>query len=159
VGLGPYIAVERKLGDRDFYCRNKITGEIFLAHIQPEYAREFEEDVGTVQGTAKQGKGCLFMVKNRDGTGSGCAIYPTRPAVCREFRCYHMLIYDAKGELRGTVIGRNVIKTTDESLARIWKDRVVPLPCGSQAPLTDLIWTKKVLGILAESGYRGDPVR
>jgi len=157
-GIGPYIAIERKLGNRDFYCRNKITGEIFLAHIQPEYADDFEEGIeDNNQETAKPGKGCAFKVKNREGA-SACAIYPTRPTVCREFRCYRMQIYASAGQLRGTVIGRNEIKTVDPVLETIWEDRVMLLPCSNQSQFTDPTWTKKVLEILAESGYRGDPV-
>jgi len=157
VGLGPYITIERNIGDRDFYCRNKITGELFLAHIQPEYALEFEEDIEGKEGSAGSESGCVFMMKSHAGVGSVCAIYPTRPAVCREFRCYRMFVYSAAGELRGTVFGKNGIRTQDESLAKIWKDRIVSLPCSNQGPSTDPAWSKKVLGILEESGYRGDP--
>ena len=36
--FGEFIKIERKLTDRDYYCRYGITNDLFLVHVQPEYA-------------------------------------------------------------------------------------------------------------------------
>jgi len=148
------------MGARDFYCRNTITGELFPAHIQPEYADEFEkksaDEAAGMSGCPV--KACAFLVRNPGVGGYGCAIYPTRPRVCREFWCYYMNVYDKMGGLRGRVIGRNAIKTTDLSLENFWNEHIVPVPCSNRPGFRDPDWTKKVLALLPAQGYRGEPV-
>jgi len=87
--LGAYIGIERQLTEQDYYCRNGITGEVFPVHVQPEFADEIDEEFTSDPGNAPDSpKGCIFMRKNPEGPGTVCAIYATRPQVCREFRCY-----------------------------------------------------------------------
>ena len=99
--------------------------------MQPEFADEIEEEF-TESGPNEAGsarKGCVFMRKNPDGKGFACAIYPTRPSICREFECYRMLIHhQPSGEMRGKVIGINELRTHDEILAAIWNDKIAHLP-------------------------------
>jgi Fe-S-cluster containining protein len=68
------------------------------------------------------------MRKNHEGKGFACAIYPTRPTICREFRCYRMLIHHpSSGETRGKVIGINELRTHDENPAALrprWASRI-----------------------------------
>ncbi|WML67160.1 MAG: hypothetical protein METHP_00652 [Methanoregula sp. SKADARSKE-2] len=158
--LGSYIVIERGMGARNFYCRNGITGELFPAYIQPEYADEFEkrsaEEAAGTSGSPVTA--CAFLVRNPGAGGYGCAIHPTRPRLCREFRCYHMNIYDTMGGLRGRVIGQNAIRTPDASLETFWNEHIAPLPCSNRPGSRDPDWTRKVLALLASRGYRGDPV-
>jgi len=129
--FGEFIRIERKLTDRDYYCRYGITNELFLVHVQPGSADEISDEYseeGETKGDPAQ-RGCIFMRKNPAGKGFACAIYPTRPSICREFRCYRMLIHHTpSGELRGKVIGTSELRTDDEILAAIWKDKISPLP-------------------------------
>ncbi|MFA5237861.1 MAG: YkgJ family cysteine cluster protein [Methanoregula sp.] len=168
--LGAYIRIERQLTSRDYYCRNGITGEVFPVHVQPEFADEIDEEF-TSGGTEAGGSriGCIFMRKNPEGPGVSCAIYPTRPQICREFRCYHMVISDSKGEVVGRMVGRTDVQTADPVLARIWSDEVksLPAPVRSDAgrpaaepasPYCDPAWMQRVSAILASHGYRGEPV-
>ncbi|MFZ1897813.1 YkgJ family cysteine cluster protein [Methanoregula sp.] len=131
VSFGEFIKIERQLTERDYYCRYGITDEIFPVHVQPEFADEIEEEF-TESGPNEAGsarKGCVFMRKNPDGKGFACAIYPTRPSICREFECYRMLIHhQPSGEMRGKVIGINELRTHDEILAAIWNDKIAHLP-------------------------------
>jgi Fe-S-cluster containining protein len=129
--FGGFIRIERKLTDRDYYCRYGITNELFLVHVQPEFAKEISDEFSKGGETKKDPakKGCIFMRKNPAGEGFACAIYPTRPSICREFKCYRMLIYHtSSGELRGKVIGINELRTQDEILAAIWKKKISQLP-------------------------------
>jgi Fe-S-cluster containining protein len=131
MSFGEFIKIERQMGPRDYYCRYGMTNEVFLAHIQPEYADAVSDDSFEQNGanTDAHPKRCIFMLKNPDGKGFACAIYPTRPSICREFRCYRMLIHHhPTGELRGRVMGINELKTSDEILEAIWKEKIAHLP-------------------------------
>lgn len=172
--FGDFIIIERQLTDRDYFCRYGITGELFQVHVQPEFAEEIGdeyEESGSGKNPAGK-KGCRFLCRNTDGKGFSCAVYPTRPRVCREFLCYRMLIREAaSGEVRGKVIGAGELRTHDEILSTIWNNEIAPLPhpgapghdpaYGSgqnQRQAGDREWEAKVIAILASHGYRGDPV-
>ena len=179
--FGEFIEIERKLTARDYYCRFGITNDLFLAHVIPEYADEISDDFEKESGCGNDNnqKQCVFLKKNRQGEGFACAIYPSRPAICREFTCYRMLVYNKDGHVCGKVIGRNELKTADEVLATIWKDEVAHLPPPapprfSHLPhrnmhpatesrihgshVNDTEWSDSVVTILKAHGYYGDPV-
>jgi len=157
--FGEFIRIERKLTERDYYCRYGINNDLVLVHIQPEYA----DDVSTMlldqrEDSDAPEKKCAFLVKNPKGTGFACTIYPTRPPVCREFRCYRMLIHNREGQLAGRVIGENEIRTADEALANIWKEHISHIPHNHKPNTPDAVWMTNVMAILGQHGYRGDPV-
>jgi len=147
--FGEFIKIERQLTSRDYYCRYGITNELFLAHIEGDY-----DD--SQLPSSKEGepvKGCPFMRKNPAVKGFACAIYATRPRICREFRCYRMVIHHPDGHECGRIMGRNELKTGDESLAHIWKEQIAPLPHQD-----DTRWEKSVIAALATHQYRGEIV-
>jgi uncharacterized protein len=189
--FGEFITIERQVTERDYFCRYGITNELFQVHVQPAFADEIEEAYEESDGgKATAGhKGCIFMRKNPEGKGFACAIYPTRPEICRDFRCYRMLIHHPQsGETRGKVIGINELKTHDEILEAIWKEKIAHMPHPfndihvaehNHAPglphthghdhhvhahLHDLghgddnEWVSAVVTVLAAHGYHGDPV-
>ena len=153
--FGRFIKVERQLNDRDYYCRYGLTGEVFPVHVLPEFSQEFagtfEDAVDPADKTPQ--KQCAFMRKNTEGEGFSCIIYPTRPKVCREFRCYRMLVHNRGGLECGRILGRSELMTGDKELIRIWNEEIVPLP-----HCYDSAWEHDVIDILARHGYRGDPV-
>jgi uncharacterized protein len=188
--FGEFIQIERQVNERDYFCRYGITGELFPVHVQPEFADEIGDEFEESGGKNPQGspKGCVFMRKNPKGKGFACAIYPTRPTICREFLCYRMLIHHrATGEERGKVIGINELRTHDEILQAIWKEKIAHLPHpfetqhesvqhprgpgwshGHDTHISahirglghadDHEWQTKVLAVLESEGYTGDPV-
>jgi hypothetical protein len=99
--------------------------------VQAEFAdgieEEYEDSCGKKNPSDR--KGCPFLCKKPDGNKFACAIYPSRPPICREFLCYRMLIsHTGSGEVRGRVIGKNELLTGDEVLRAIWNEKIVPLP-------------------------------
>lgn len=129
--FGEFIRIERQLTDRDYYCRDGTTREIFLAHTQPEFAdaiaERFQEQGEIGNGSSR--KGCKFMCNDPDGKGFACAIYPSRPNICRTFKCYRMIIcHQQSGEIRGRVIGAKEIRTQDGVLLALWRDHIAILP-------------------------------
>jgi uncharacterized protein len=157
-GYGSFIRIERQLNSRDYYCRYSLSGDLFPVHAEGEYAGEIAERYSDETGSAAEGKKpCPFLCRNKNGAGFVCGIYSTRPPVCREFRCYRMLIYNPEGQLAGRVIGAGQISTTDESLAHVWEEHVAGLPHEHPPGVNDPVWEKKVTAILAKHGFRGDP--
>ncbi|MDD1701983.1 MAG: YkgJ family cysteine cluster protein [Methanoregula sp.] len=165
--LGAYIKIERQLTEQDFFCKNGITGEIFPVHVQPEFAEVVDERFtnGHADTTGSPRPGCVFLCRNPAGPGFVCAIYPTRPQVCREFRCCHMMIHNSKGAVVGRMVGNRDIQTADPILARIWSREVKSLPVpgktasGPESPYSDPVWIQKANAILSSHGYRGEPVQ
>jgi uncharacterized protein len=131
ISFGEFIRIERQVTERDYFCRFDITDEVFPVHVQPEFADEIDEEFENSDGGKAEDnhKGCIFMRKNPAGKGFACAIYPTRPEICREFKCYRMLIHHhPTGETRGKVIGINELKTQDGILESIWKEKIAHMP-------------------------------
>ena len=155
VSLGPHITIERQLNDRDYYCRSKIDNTIFLAHVDPAYREEIaDEFTGEVSvHPSSKNKSCRFLRKNPEGEGMVCAIYANRPKVCRDFRCYRMLIRNREGTVCGRVIGKNTLRTEDSALENLWDEQVTAIPYGDP-----IAWTKKVAGILFKHGYCAESI-
>ena len=147
--FGAFIKIERELTSRDYYCRYGINNELFLAHIEGDYADSHPP--GSNEGEPV--KGCPFMRKIKTGKGFACAIYATRPRICRDFRCYRLVIYNTDGYECGRIMGTGKLKTGDETLAQIWKENIQPLLHNDDAR-----WKNAVITILAAHGFRGEAV-
>ncbi len=148
--FGEFIKIERQLTSRDYYCRYGIKNELFLAHIEGDYA----DSQPPVSKEGEIMKGCPFIRHNRNGFSITCAIYATRPRICRDFRCFRMVIFDREGYECGRIIGRKDLKTPDETLSKIWKEHIAPLLPGHD----DSRWDRTVITALADYGYRGECV-
>jgi len=147
--FGAFFKIERKISDRDFYCRYGITNELFPVHVSAENADLFTPSL-PIEVIPNA---CPFLRKNRNEAEFTCTIYPTRPRVCRDFRCYHMIIHNPEGEVCGKVSGRFDLKTSDERLTKLWKENVGSIPRQDHAA-----WMQAVITILSAHGYRGEPV-
>ena len=158
--FGSFITIERQLNDRDYYCRYSLTSDLFPVHVNREFADEVSDRYSAQSGTAAPaGKSpCPFLCSRPGGTGFACAIYDSRPSVCREFRCYRMLVYDKDDRLIGKVIGAGEIRTSDAILARLWKEQIAAVPHAHPPGQNDPVWVKKVTAILAAHAFRGDAV-
>jgi len=158
--FGSFITIERQLNDRDYYCQYSLTRDQFPVHV----AREFEDEV-SVRYTSLPGTGapagkksCPFLCHKPGGAGFVCSVYESRPLVCRQFRCYRMLVYDKNNRLSGKVIGAGEISTSDEELTRLWKEQIAAIPHTHPPGGNDQAWVKKVTVILAAHAFRGDAV-
>jgi uncharacterized protein len=158
--FGALIKIERQLNDRDYYCRYGVTNEVFPVRVDAAFTDEIDGRFSAVpdvtSGTAQ--RSCPFLCRRPDGEGLACAIYATRPPVCREFRCYRMLVYDKTRHLAGRVIGGGEISTDDPLLARFWKEECAAIPHAHPPGGNDPAWVQKVTVILATHGYIGDAV-
>lgn len=157
--FGSFISLERQLNDRDYYCRYSLTRDLFPVHVNREYADEVSDRYSRQSTTSTSPKKpCPFLCRKPDGEGFDCAIYDSRPPVCREFRCYRMLVYGRENQLIGKVIGAGEISTPDDTLARLWKEEIALLSHAHPPGGNDPAWVKKVTAILAAHAFRGDAV-
>ena len=148
--FGAFIKIERKLTRLDYYCRDGINNELFLVHLESGYSEHAPP--GSIGGNTE--KGCPFMYRDPAAHATSCAVYATRPRICREFHCYRMVIYTPDNRECGRIMGRNELKTTDTALSQIWKEHIAP----RMPPHDDIRWEKAVIAALAAHGYRGEPV-
>jgi len=139
---GRHIHIERKLGERDYYCRDLISGNLAMAHVESPYLPVFREKGGYNEGNDQ----CHFLVRTTEGYT--CVVYNTRPLSCREFKCCRMRIFRGEKNLVGTIKGRRSLTTTDPDLEQLWNDRVRLLRIEEDGQ-----WDIKVKSILEESGY------
>jgi uncharacterized protein len=146
VSLGNTIRIERKVGSRDYYCRDMISGNLSLVHIDAPYAPFFRENP---EEDREKGKRCTFLVLMPEGYA--CAVYQTRPLICREFRCCRMRIYSPDGQVAGTVKGRRSLSTDNPDLRKIW-DADVP----ALSTEHDGTWDLQVKEILEKAGFTVD---
>jgi len=142
MSLGGVIRIERALSPTDFYCRLLVTQEMFLARVDSAYRDLFRDRDG---GKVHPGW-CPFLRKS--DRGYVCTIYQTRPALCREFKCYSMQILHADGRLAGRVGGRRSLLSSDATLNRIWEERVAPVKDES-----DQAWILRVKNLLEREGF------
>jgi hypothetical protein len=139
---GKHIRIERKLGERDYYCRDLITNNLEMTHVESPYLPVFTEK----GGYREENDQCHFLVRTPEGYA--CVVYNTRPLSCREFRCCHMRIYRDRKNLVGTVKGRRGLSTTDPDLEKFWNDRIRLLDVTEDGQ-----WDMKVKKFLEDAGY------
>jgi Fe-S-cluster containining protein len=133
------------MGSRDYYCRLDIGKEIFPAHVEGEYAERSGDHSAK---PAEDSPGCPFLRNDAEGKGFVCTIYATRPRICREFRCYRMIIRTRDGIEIGRVKGRRDLSAADEPLRKVWDTKIKPISAAD-----DNVWLKQVSAALVRAGY------
>jgi hypothetical protein len=139
---GRHIRIERKLGERDYYCRDLISGNLVMTHVESPYLPLFREKGGYLEGNDQ----CHFLLRTTEGYA--CVVYNSRPVSCREFKCCRMRIYRGGKNLAGTIKGRRSLSTTDPDLEKLWNDRIRLLKIEE-----DEQWDIKVKTVLEDAGY------
>jgi len=139
---GRHIHIERKLGERDYYCRDLVSNNLVMTHVESPYLPEFREK-GVNMDDDEQ---CHFLVRTTEGYA--CVVYNTRPLSCREFKCCRMRIFRGGKNPVGTIKGRRSLATTDQELEKFWNDRIrlLEIPEDGQ-------WDMKVKKVLENAGY------
>ncbi|HVP94896.1 MAG TPA: YkgJ family cysteine cluster protein [Methanoregulaceae archaeon] len=143
ISLRTTIKIERKAGPRDYYCRDAISGNLSLVHIDAPYVPFFKDDSEEIPGIKNH---CPFLVLMPEGYA--CAVYQTRPLVCRAFRCCRMRIFTHGGQMAGKVTGRRSLTTDNPDLLDIWNTRVASLH-----EENDGRWDMLVKEILSKAGF------
>jgi len=163
--LGKYIRIERQLDEQDYYCKDEISGEFFKAHVPSEFSNEIDQEyTSQIENGLDKPNGCIFFRRDPSGTGFTCAIYSTRPQICRNFKCYRMIITKTDGTIVGRVVGNGDLQTTDETLLQIWTHEInsnsVPLRSVAEektpkfrSVYDDPTWVNRITATLSSHGY------
>jgi hypothetical protein len=146
MALGRHVKLERQISDRESYCRFLLTGELFLANIQPVHRELFAGHDDTQPGW------CPFLRRER-GDVFVCCCYPSRPAFCRSFRCATARILDRTGNPAGTIKGRRSLETSDPVLREVWDRSIAGI-----VAKTDVDWLEQAGFLIWRSGYRIEPL-
>ncbi|MDK2975498.1 MAG: uncharacterized protein PWP08_1869 [Methanofollis sp.] len=143
--MGSVHVVERELETGGFVMANLYTGERHEVEIDPALAclspdrRIFERWSGA----------CPFL-REKPGTGEICCIvHRTRPEICREYRCWRLLVLNASGRRVGRVMERRHLAADDPALQQFWDRHIAVLREDD-----DACWDEQAILLLTEGGYR-----
>lgn len=142
MGSGRHIRIERKLGERDYYCRDLISGNLTMTHVESPFLPVFREKGGYLEDNDQ----CHFLIRTTEGYA--CVVYNSRPVSCREFKCCRMRIFRGGKTLSGSIKGRRSLSTADPDLEKLWNDRIRSLQIEDDGQ-----WDIKVKTVLEDAGY------
>jgi len=138
-----YRIVEEK-GNHEFLILNKYTGENYEVRIDPDKIHLFEH----LRDGHTAPEACPFLYLANGDEVASCTVHLSRPDVCREVFCCHLLIVDREGRRVGRVMGTRHLCPETPQLEELWENRVRTLHLSD-----DTIWVEKVVGILIDAGY------
>jgi len=142
--MGDVHVVKEVCGDGRFLMVNRYTGEKHVVRISPEKAHLYPE-----RGIFERWPGaCPFLREDPDDGGICCIIHLTRPDICREYRCWRLLILNAAGVRAGRVMERRHLATDDPALQEFWETHIAVIREDDIA-----LWDKRVIGTLMGAGY------
>jgi Fe-S-cluster containining protein len=141
--FGPYLRIERELDEGHYYCHCSLSNEHFFARVDRELERDFVARKPASEGAYP----CPFLCQEDTGAYR-CAIYPSRPGFCREYRCSNIDILDLHGKRLGRVGGKRSLVSKDPELMAVWQKEIQPLQEQGAS------WNEKVKRTLQNRGYR-----
>ncbi len=143
ISLGRHMHIIRSVSPFSHSLRTRVSGETLHVQVSPAFRKLFLSR----SPPAFEPGWCPFLRRTADGFYV-CTIYPSRPSVCRTFRCCTMRIFDKAGGEAGKVKGRCSLSTVDPALREIWDREVMPA-----AGLPEEQFATLCISILASHGY------
>jgi hypothetical protein len=141
--MGIVHRIEDQWDSFSYTIVNEYSGERTAVTIAEE-KRELFSDRSVFH---RYPEACPFL--RFDATGlAHCTVYPTWPAICREFGCWRLLILGPEGLRKGRVMGSRHLASDDPRLLEIWDGAVRTLP-----EIDDRCWDEQVIAILSQAGY------
>jgi Fe-S-cluster containining protein len=142
--LGLVHTIKEKRGNDEFLVNNEYTGEKTGVRIDPGRAALFAD-----QSIFKMlPEACPFL-RFEPGSGKGfCTVHLTRPAICRDFFCWRLLILDGAGSWVGRIMYQRYFCSDDPVLTTIWNQSVRTL----DEP-DDRVWEENMVHIITRAGY------
>jgi Fe-S-cluster containining protein len=113
--MGDYIVIEHQIGPFEFACESVSTGTPFIARVDDDKHEIFLDN----SFPDMHPSGCRFL--RPDGDRIRCSIHKTSPCQCKFYRCVVMRIFDAHGDLKGTVTGTLSLHSDDPMLRSVWE--------------------------------------
>ncbi|RQD79527.1 MAG: YkgJ family cysteine cluster protein [Methanocalculus sp. MSAO_Arc1] len=136
--------MEKDYGEQRYLIRNCYTGERTAVQISPGLLHRFLDD----ETSGERPEACPFFRFDPDERKGYCCVHLTRPAICRDYGCWRILISNADGERLGRIMGSRHLSTEDPKLLALFRDETAAL-----SPLPDSDWDDAVILILRRAGY------
>jgi hypothetical protein len=141
--LGLVHAIKEDFGDFRFLIHNNYTGEETPVSIDPDMKDLFTDKSIFLQLPQT----CPFFRHQPDGKAC-CTVHDTRPAVCRDYGCWRLLILNHRGRIAGKVRNIRSLCSDDAHLTKIWESCIENHP-----EPDDGIWEDRMIRILIRAGY------
>jgi hypothetical protein len=142
--LGLVHTIAEEYGDYRFLIRNEYTGEKTAVAVDPDKVSLFC-DKSIFQ---ERSEACPFFRYDRAAAKGYCTIHLTRPAICRDYGCWRLLILTPDGKRAGRIMCQRHLASEDDALTRLFEDQVN----GIVEP-DDTVWDERVIRVLVMAGY------
>lgn len=142
--LGLVHIIEEDYGDCRYRVCNQYTGERSEVRIDPDKHNLFIDRSIFIS----RPEACPFFRFDDRSAKGYCTVHLTRPAICRDYGCWRMLILDAGGHRAGRIMGQRHLASEDAQLTRLFEEQVDDL-----VEPDDAVWDETVLSILRQAGY------
>ncbi|HRU79856.1 MAG TPA: YkgJ family cysteine cluster protein [Methanolinea sp.] len=142
--MGQVFSIREERGDFRFLFENLYTGEETEVEVSPPWRELFS--------TGKNPSGwlnpCPFLRYDPAGGKAVCTVHATRPATCRDYGCWRVLVLDPSGFRVARVMEKRYLHLAEPSLERDWeefRDTIDHLP--------DDAWDSAVARFFRQRGY------
>jgi Fe-S-cluster containining protein len=142
--LGLVHSIIEDYGDYHFLLKNQYTGEKTAVAVDPDKIALFA-DTSIFQ---ERPEVCPFFRYDRASAKGYCTVHLTRPAICRDYGCWRLLILDAAGKRAGRIMCQRHLASEDEALTRLFEEYINHL-----VEPDDAAWDERVIRLLVAAGY------
>jgi uncharacterized protein len=142
--LGLVHIIQEDYGDFRFLVRNQYTGEKNTVTIDPDKIALFSD----TSIFRERPEACPFFRYDAVSRKGYCTVHLTRPEICRDYGCWHLLILGADGKRAGRIMGRRHLASEDEVLTRLFEEQV-----NDMVEPDDAAWDRRVIRVLIAAGY------
>jgi hypothetical protein len=142
--LGLVHIIQEDYGDYRFLVNNQYTGEKTTVAVDPDKIALFSDKSIFLERL----EACPFLRYDRARTKGYCTVHLTRPEICRDYGCWHLLILDAGGKRAGRIMGQRHLASEDDALTRLFEEHVNHL-----VEPDDAAWDERVIRVLVAAGY------
>lgn len=142
--LGLVHTIEEEYGNYHFLVRNQYTGKRDRVVIDPDKIALFNDH----SIFSERPEACPFFRFDHAALKGYCTVHMTRPEICRDYGCWHMLILDSKGKRAGRIMCQRFLASEDERLTRLFEEQINGI-----VESDDTAWDEQVKRVLASAGY------
>lgn len=142
--LGLVYTIREECGNLSFLMYNQYTGEETSVRIDPD-KRDLFLDTGVFELLPNT---CPFFRYYPGTEKACCTVHQTRPEICRDYRCWRLLILDPRGRRVGRIRSLRTLCSEDELLTRIWEECIEHI-----GEPDDRIWEDMMIRTLTRAGY------
>ena len=142
--LGLVHTICADYGNYRFLVNNQYTGEKTEVVVDPDKIDLFCDRSIFLE----RPEACPFFRYDTAAAKGYCAVHLTRPEICRDYGCWHILILDTGGKRAGRIMGRRHLASEDGNLTRLFEEKINHL-----TGLDDEAWDDHVIRELTAAGY------